>query len=574
MALKKIKKALRIINEEGVSAFASAMRRQAEHRRIDREYSEWITKYDTLTEVAREKLKNAADTLAVRPKISIVMPVYNVDERFLREALDSIRSQIYQNWELCLADDNSPKPHVRRVIEEYLAKDERIKAVFRETNGHISAASNSALELANGEFTALMDHDDLLAEDALFQVARVINKDPNTLFIYSDEDKIDADGRRFRPTFKPDFSLELFESLNMVTHLCVFKTALLRDIGGFRVGFEGSQDYDLSLRYIDHIGGSHIVHVPHVLYHWRSIPGSVALDLGEKSYAHDNARRALNEHFERRAINAHASRGVSQTHRTNYVLPEPKPRVEVIIDGKNEQHLAAINAAVLRYGNANLSAETNAVGNTNRRFERLNTFAERSAADVLIFVSDGAISFSPNFINEMAARALKKGVGAVGAKIVGKDGCLLSGGFVFSNDGKLVHANKGRRSNEYGYFMRSAVDQNLSAISADCMAITRDIFIAAGGFDTTAFPNHLADVDLCQRLIEKGLRIVWTPWAEVIIGATGEERVDLTELNALRSRWSETFDADPFFDPNLSFGDANNDSGFFASPPRVNRFDL
>lgn len=572
MAIKKIKKALRIISEEGVSAFISAIRRQAEHRRIDREYSEWVAKYDTLTDDRRNKLMAYADALHLKPKVSVVMPVYNVDERYLREALNSILRQIYQNWELCIADDNSPKPHVRRVIDEYIAKDERIKAVFRETNGHISAASNSALELATGEFTALMDHDDLLAEDALFQVVRVINQDPETLFIYSDEDKIDADGQRFRPTFKPDFSPELFESLNMVTHLCVFKTELLREIGGFRTGFEGSQDYDLSLRYVDHIGGSHIVHIPHILYHWRSIPGSVALDLDEKSYAHDNARHALNEHFERRAVKAHATRGVSQTHRTNYVLPQPKPRVELIIDGKDKKHFAAINSVVLEYGNADLRAETNAVGNTSGRFERLNTFAERSVADVLIFVADEATSFSPNFINEIAARALKDGVGAVGAKIVGKNGRILSGGFIFSKDGNLIEANKDRLSNEYGYFMRSAVDQNLSAVSVDCLAIRRDIFVAAGGFDSVVFPDNFAEVDLCQRLIKKGLRVVWTPWAEITTNENEEVGDDLAELNALRSRWSETFSSDPFSNPNLSFGDANNDDGFFASPPRVNRF--
>lgn len=568
MAIKKIKKVVRVLRENGFDGLMAAIRRQAEHKNIDRQYALWINEFDTLNDAKREKLKQAALSFQHKPKISIVMPVYNVDERFLREAIDSIRSQIYQNWELCIADDYSPKPHVRRVINEYLAKDDRIKAVFRETNGHISAASNSALALATGEFTALMDHDDLLTEDALYQVVRALNHHPDTLFIYSDEDKIDADGRRFRPTFKPDLSPELFASLNMVTHLCVFKTEILREIDGFRVGFEGSQDYDLSLRYIDHIDASKVVHIPHVLYHWRSIPGSVALDLDEKSYAHDNARRALSEHFLRVKVNARSVRGVSQTHRTVYELPDPRPSVTVIVDGLLDTKAEHIKTAARSYGNA-IIVES---GNTGSRFERLNKLAFAAETDLLVFINAGVRSVSDGWIEEMAARAMIEAVGAVGVKLNDTNGRVVNAGFIFSDRGILVDACRGRRRNDYGYFMQLAVDRNVSAISADCMAIRRDIFIAAGGFDAAAFPDHFADADLCQRLIEQGLRIVWTPWAEVTAVEKSSESGISPELTELNLRWKQTFANDPYLNPNLAVNFEAGDKNFVASPPRINRF--
>jgi len=245
-------------------------------------YEKWIEVYDSPTsESLREQTQQSA-ALAQRPLLSVVMPVYNTPERWLRRAIESVRAQSYPHWELCLADDASPEAHVRPLLEDYAKVDRRIKVCFRGKNGHISAASNSALELVTGEFVALLDHDDELAPNALFEVAQALNRRPETDYLYTDEDKIDEEGRRFEPYFKPDFLPDLFYGQNYTSHLSVYRTSLVREVGGFRAGYEGSQDWDLALRVIEQTTPERIVHVPKVLYHWRAIPGSTALLISRK----------------------------------------------------------------------------------------------------------------------------------------------------------------------------------------------------------------------------------------------------------------------------------------------------
>ena len=233
------------------------------------DYQEWIRRYDTLTGADRERIRKKAKKLAQQPLISVLMPTYNTPAEWLQEAIDSVRAQLYENWELCIADDASTDPAVREVLERNAAQDERIKVTHREDNGHISAASNSALELCTGEWVALMDHDDLLAEHALYCVADAINRHPDAQLIYSDEDKVSEHGYRFEPYFKCDFNRDLFYSHNMICHLGLYRRELVEKIGAFRRGLEGAQDYDLALRYIEQIKPEQIVHIPRVLYHWR-----------------------------------------------------------------------------------------------------------------------------------------------------------------------------------------------------------------------------------------------------------------------------------------------------------------
>jgi len=245
-------------------------------------YEKWVETYDSPAPAALRSQREQAAALTRQPVISVVMPVYNTPERWLRCAIESVRNQSYPHWELCIADDASPEAHLRPLLQDYARADPRIKVSFREKNGHISASSNSALELATGEFVALLDHDDELAPNALFDVAVALNARPATDYLYSDEDKIDEEGRRFEPYFKPDFLPDLFHSQNYTSHLSVYRTTLLRQVGGFRVGYEGSQDWDLALRAIEQSHPDRIVHLPKVLYHWRAIPGSTALLLSEK----------------------------------------------------------------------------------------------------------------------------------------------------------------------------------------------------------------------------------------------------------------------------------------------------
>ena len=255
-------------------------------------YGAWVTAFDSVEERERIMIRRQIRGLRRHPLISIVLPVYNPDRAHLSAAVGSVRAQLYQNWELCLADDASTDPRVAPFLRDAAGSEPRIKVIFREENGHIAACSNSALTLATGEWIALLDQDDLLAEHALAFAAATIVGHPDAGLIYSDEDKIDNAGARTEPYFKSDWNPELFLVQNFINHLGLYRRDLLREIGGFRDLFGGSQDYDLALRAIERLRPEQIVHIPRVLYHWRKIPGSLAATSDAKEYAHESARRA------------------------------------------------------------------------------------------------------------------------------------------------------------------------------------------------------------------------------------------------------------------------------------------
>ena len=270
-----------------------------------------------------------------RPKISVIMPVYDPPLQFLDEAIGSVRKQLYSDWELCIADDASKNAAVRDLLKRHAAEDTRIKVVFRAENGHISRASNSALALATGEFIALFDNDDLLPEHALFCVAETIIANPNVGIIYSDEDKLSESGIRVDPYFKCDWNPELFLGHNLLSHLGVYRTDIVKAIGGFRYGFEGSQDYDLAARFIEQITPEQIIHIPRVLYHWRMLSGSTAMSIGGKPYALTASEKALNEHLVRRNIKGRVEALPIGLHRLRFSLPDNPPLVSIIIPTRN-----------------------------------------------------------------------------------------------------------------------------------------------------------------------------------------------------------------------------------------------
>jgi glycosyltransferase involved in cell wall biosynthesis len=271
-----------------------------------RDYAAWVRAYGTVTPEKAAALRNRLAALSTeqRPLISVVMPVHNPPERWLRRAIESVREQIYDRWELCIADDASTAPHVRAVLEEAQRSDARVRVALRTENGHISAASNSALDLATGAWVALLDHDDELSPDALAEMVLTLAECPATDVLYSDEDKIDEAGQRSSPYFKPDFLPDLLLGQNCLSHLTLYRAELVRKVGGFRVGYEGSQDWDLALRVIDETSADRVRHVPKVLYHWRTIAGSTAVAVSAKNYSVDSARRALLDHFSRRNVAA------------------------------------------------------------------------------------------------------------------------------------------------------------------------------------------------------------------------------------------------------------------------------
>jgi len=267
----------------------------------DVKYQKQVRK-NRLNEKKIKTLEKEIASFEFQPKISIVMPVYNVEQKWLEEAIGSVFLQVYQNWELCIADDASPSPHIKEVLDPFKDRDDRVKIKYLETNQGISGASNEALSLATGQYTALLDHDDVLSQDSLFEIVKLLNTHPEAELIYTDEDKLSMGGLHLRPVFKPDWDPDLFLTYNYICHLVVCKRELVERSGRFRPGFEGSQDYDLLLRLTEFT--DKIFHIPKVLYHWRMIPGSAAFVVDAKSKAFERAKRALEEALQRRGIQA------------------------------------------------------------------------------------------------------------------------------------------------------------------------------------------------------------------------------------------------------------------------------
>ncbi|HEY0461878.1 MAG TPA: glycosyltransferase, partial [Pyrinomonadaceae bacterium] len=527
---KKLKTAARVIKTGGWSALKAKIRRRQRQKREAGNYQEWIQKH-RLTKTDRARMRSEIARFAHRPLVSILLPVYNIEEKFLRACIESVGAQIYENWELCIADDFSTAPHVRLVLEEYARKDKRIKIVFRSRNGHISAASNSALELAAGEFTALLDHDDELSEDAVFYVVKEINQFPDAGFIYSDEDMTDAENTYFLPKFKPDWSLDFFYSVNYVTHFAVYRTAILQKIGGFRRGFEGSQDYDLTLRFIEQIDESQIRHIPKILYHWRVVPGSVSFSADAKPYAYERARAALREHFERTEKPAVVTRGVYEFNRVRYELPAALPRVSLILSADSDFETAK-NVVGFLDETAYENLETILICRAPRdlyfsdnvkvifrenlsKAESLNRAAAESGGDVLCFADINLRPLSKDWLKELTAFAVQSEIGAVGGKVLAPDETISGGAFVlgFEELARAANLDLPRDADEGLY--RTRVTGNFSAVSARCLAVRRAAFVEAGGFDAENLPDSLFDVDFCLTLGARAGRIVFTPYAEL-----------------------------------------------------------
>lgn len=560
-------------------------------------YDRWCRQYDMLMLNKLEKLAVRAESLHYKPKISVLMPVWNTPEKFLRRAIESIRAQIYPNWELCLSDDASTNPNIRRILEEYRSYDDRIKIMFRVINGHISEASNSALELCTGEYTALLDHDDELPPDALFWVTMALNENPNLELIYTDEDKIDANGRHFGHYFKPDWNPELLLGQNMISHLGVYRTTTMRRVGGFRKGYEGCQDWDLALRFIDAIDSNHIYHIPRVLYHWRALAGSTAIEPEQKSYVIDAAKHTVKEHLTRKGIDAHVEIAFSSFLRVRYPITEPAPRVSVILFGCESLPEPGFWDA-LRNGTAysnvqwivttpahNNSAHANALERADFFIvsaaigtscsEVLNTAAMVADGEILCFIDFRMQPLDAFWLEELVSQALQPKVGVVGGMIYASRTTIRSAGIVLGLGPSRIAGNSyaGSWRGTLGYCGRAALAQCVSALSRACFAIRKSIFNALGGFDTVVFPNALADVDLCLRISGTGLRNIWTPYTKVIVPGAS---VDIDTVSAafdgttaasrLRKRWGRLLDNDPYFNPNLSLDEPWPTPAF---PPRV-----
>jgi GT2 family glycosyltransferase len=561
-------------------------------------YREWISRYDMLTEHDRSSISCHIAAMTYRPLISVLMPTYNTPECFLQKAIESVRNQLYPNWELCIADDASHAPHVRAILEQAAQQDHRIRIVFRGENGHISAASNTALEIAQGDFIALLDHDDELAESALYHVARALNENTSLDLLYSDEDKIDIHGRRFGHYFKPDWNPDLFCSQNMISHLGVYRTSIARAIGGFRTGYEGSQDWDLALRFIAQTQPAHIHHIPHILYHWRAIPGSTSISISAKSYAVEAARRSLTDYWSTRKIRVELE-GVEPGHfNTSICLPATPPVVSIIIlatdrldrlsrclDGLNdetdyaEQEILLVTSSItcpdILAHLANWRQDRNlrvlAYSGPAQHSSIYNWAAQQAHGKVLCLLSDAAEPASPWWLKRLVGHALRPEIGATGAKLCTREGKVLSSGYVLI-DGKPECPFVDQSTAAPGYANRALLNQNLSAVSAACMVVRKTLWDEVGGMDERLFPGAFGDIDLCFSLISKGYQNLWAPQALLYCSAEGHPMQDEDELArqapllVLRQKWGERLNHDPAWNPNLA---TSKGSIGLATPPRL-----
>ena len=566
------------------------------------DYVEWVRRYDTLTDEARTIMRSRIKLFKNRPTISVVMPTYNAPIHWLTEAIESVRNQIYPHWELCIADDASTDQAVRTVLERYAKEDVRIKVVFREQNGHISAASNSALTLVSGQWVALLDHDDLLTEHALFWVADAINQNPEAGLIYSDEDKLDAKGQRFAPYFKCELNLELLLAQNMISHLSVYRSDLLKTLNGFRLGFEGAQDYDLVLRAVEQLNPQQVVHIPRVLYHWRAIPGSTALAADEKNYAADTGRLAVAEHLKRRGLAAvvTAAPEAPQFNRVRFVLPDPLPLVSVIIPTRDLVDLLstciesifrlttypAFEIIIIDNGSsetatadffASLPADRVKVVRDNSpfNFSALNNRGAKVArGDLLCLMNNDIEIITPDWLEEMVSFAVQSEIGCVGARLWYPDGRLQHGGVIVGLGGVAGHSHKYALKGLSGYFKRSVLHQSLCAVTAACIVVRRSCFEAVNGLDEN-FAVAFNDVDFCLRIKEAGYRNVWTPCAEMIHHESvsrgqndtpDKQALFASEVQKMKGRWGEKLLVDPAYSPNLTL---DYEDFSLAWPPRV-----
>lgn len=579
-------------------AFSEIFRATGGHR-----YRRWVERFDTLGPEDREGIRRHIATFDRTPLISVLMPTYDTPVDLLRRSVESVRNQLYPNWELCIADDGSSDAEVRRLLEEYAGLDPRIKVAFRAENGHISAATNSALELAEGAYIALLDHDDELSESALYHVVEEIRRHPRARLVYSDEDKIDEAGRRFDPYFKPDFSPELLLSQNYISHLGVYEADLLRQVGGLRAGFEGSQDYDLLLRVVERLAPDEVRHVPRVLYHWRTTRGSTSTGVGAKPYATAAARRAISEHLARTDPGAVVETAPSLPgyFRIRRPLDRDVPRVSVIVPTRNGADLlrACLDSvfARTRYPNfevvivdngsddpeasaylARLESEGTArvldyPGAFN--YSAINNHAVRhSSGDILVLLNNDVVVVSDGWLEELVGQARRPEVGAVGARLLFPDGTIQHAGVVLGVGGVASHAFYGSSSREAKHFEHDRVLRNVSAVTGACLATRREVFDQVGGLDEVQLRIAYNDVDYCLKLLRAGLRVVYDPYVELIHHESKSRGADLEgeklerflrEQAVAAKRWASFLSHDPFYNPNLTV--ASTDYAL-AWPPR------
>ena len=556
-------------------------------------------KYNYLAPNFSSAVAHNLEHFTAKPLISIIIPTYNTDVNLLKEAINSISMQWYENWELCIVDDGSSKDETKKFLSSI--KDPKIHVQFSLENKHISTASNMALSMCSGEYIALMDHDDLITPDALYEIVTAINTH-NPDFIYSDEDKVDAKGNFFSPHFKPDFSRYQLLNQNYISHFAVIKKTTIDSVGGFTLGTEGAQDHDLYLK-ISEITNN-IYHIPKVLYHWRVIKGSTSQNLIEKPYAQNAGKLAIENSLARQSIVAKVENGINPgTYRIRY-KPTSKPLVSIIVPFKDQPHLLKKcldsilslstypHFEIIGVSNNSVEQETLGImdlyGKKDQRisfitydvefnYSKINNFAISTHAkgSHLVLLNNDIEIITPDWIEELLAYSERKEIACVGAKLFYPNDTIQHAGVIVGLGGVAGHSHKYFPRHSRGYFDRLNIVQNISAVTAALLMIKRDIFDELGGLNEEHLPIAFNDVDLCLRAIEKGYQNVFTPFCEAYHHESISRGLEDTPEKILRFQGETTYfkqrhnkfltRGDAFYNPNLTLDSENFDYNFNVS---------
>lgn len=547
--------------------------------------AEWRLQRKSLQNRKKEILIKIGNGL----KISIVVPVFNPELKHLSKMIKSVQNQSYSNWELCISDDCS-EHSVRSLLQDIAKNDDRIKLILRTENGHISKATNSAIEICTGDFIAFLDHDDLLDEDALFEVARVVNKNRSVGLVYTDEDIVSDDDEPIAPHFKPDWNRDLLYSHNYITHFVTIDAKLLKKVGGLRSDFDGAQDYDLLLRASEHLSDNEIFHIPKVLYHWRASANSTASSGAVKPYAHSAGQRALAEHLQRTLDTpARVLSGELQfTYKVVWPM-EHEPLVSIIIPTRDRLELIRVavesvlrntdytHFEILIVDNGSVEGETlrwfDEIQVKDKRvrvlaetgpfnFSRINNRAvNESKGEMIVLLNNDIEVINNDWLREMVALGLREGTGCVGAKLYYPSGHIQHAGVIIGLGGSAGHGHLMFSKEDHGYYGRLKVRQNYSAVTAACLLVKKNIFIEVGGLNEEELSVAFNDIDFSLKVQKAGYKNVWTPFAELIHYESAnrgyedtqekKERFKL-ETEFLQKTWNIKVFCDPAYNPNLT----------------------
>jgi GT2 family glycosyltransferase len=572
-----------------------------EESRLKREgYASWSALYNAVRDVDCPVFRKAIDRFAIQPKISVLMTVAKGGHSSFARTINSVRAQLYPNWELCIPVDASLGRDVRDLLDAEARQDVRIKIIAGQTSSGISTRLNSALAAAAGDYVALLDTGDELTEHALFWTAHEIAKNPDADLIYTDEDRISPEGPYDEPYFKPDWNPAYILSCNYFSRLVIYRKHLVDTVGGFRAGFEGSEDYDLNLRCIDGSRAERIHHIPRVLYH-REAP------ISDKDVAtRISGARAIQDHLDRNNIRGVVRFAPRSGYSVDYPMPASPPNVSIIILSTCKLHLIkpCIEHLMSRTTYSNfevliavneISLEVpeqanylNSVKSSPRirvlvyedqayNFSRLNNWAiEYAIGTVLCFMNDDIEVITPDWLEQLVARLQLNGVGAVGPMLYYPNDTIQQAGVILGIGSVAAHAFVGLPKGHAGYFGRAALEQDLSCVTAACMLMRRSIFEKLSGFDES-FAIAFNDVDLCIRIRNAGWRIIWVPQVELYhheSASIGKHDIAERQLqfqktvNLVRSKWEKQLLSDPAYNPNLSLEAAYALPIF---PPRIDR---